>query len=139
MNVRGLWMTIKTFSNEAVQKPNKGLGTPPRMWMPRTFDPKGVRRNRFGHSKVFSSIFYFIFLIFLLSIIPNRKVNCFGHLSNRDQNNWTGYLMPPRKRLIIIYTDKNITIIFEHSFSEDVIAAASCPYIILFIIYIPAR
>lgn len=34
-------------------------------------------------------------------VAPVRKVNCSGHLSNRDQNNWTGYHLILGKRLII--------------------------------------
>lgn len=86
--------------------------------------PKGVHRNRFGHSKVFPSII--IIIIVPTCVIPIGKVNCFGHLSNRDQNNWTGSVHHPipEKRLIIIHGWK-----YNDNFRTSVLRGhRSCPY-----------
>lgn len=123
---RCLWMTIKLFfffSKRGGAKISDVYNARvPAVCECRTFDPKEPVRplERYFH--------------YYCPLYPSQKVNCFGHLSNRDQNNWTGYLCIrccPGKRLIILslYTDENITIIFEHQFSEDV-SCRSIPAIV---------
>jgi len=96
-------MTIRTFLNEAARKSNKGLRGPRRVceW-PGPLTEKVYAGTGSTTRKCFSTFFLILFLFSSSITIPVREVNCFGHLSNRDQNNWTGYVMLLGKRLIII-------------------------------------
>jgi len=87
--------------------------------------PKGVHRNRFGHSKVYIRALFFYYYRRALYPLERLTVSVIYRIVTKTIGPVPCAIRS--RRNVLLYTDENITIIFERPFSADITNSSCCP------------